>query len=214
MKQAVSLLSALVFLVTVPGLVSAVDFANLTLGLEAKTIIEQQHKKLFPDSKHGYGMECVRGDPKPWFGAKTKSKKSNHYTNISSTEALEALVTRDGDTLTIFNGGCEYYVIALRYEFSEKAHDKKDRRWWFGKAAKSLLRAYELGADSVFDLKKSAQTINRIANDKMVVKEIAEVPVEGDGSDFLQTRISITNYGQLPQESGSFVELELFKGPL
>lgn len=210
----VILLSALMFLATGTGIVSAVDFANLPLGLEAKKIVEQQYRKLFSDSKPGYKMECVRGEPKPWFEVKTKSEKSKYYKKISETEALEALVTRDGDSLTIFNGGCEYYVIAIRYEFPEKAHDKKDSRWWFPKTVKALLRARELGADSVFDLRKSAQTINRVASDKKVVTDIVEEPVEGEGTDFLQTRISITNYGSLPQQSGSFVELELFTGPL
>jgi hypothetical protein len=213
-RLAASLFVVLTILAALPCVVSAVDFANLPLGLEAIKIVEQQYKELYPDSKHGYEMECVRGEPSPLFGSKIKSEKSKHYKAISATEALETIVTEDGDALTIFNGGCEYYVIAIRYEFPENAHDKNDSGWWIEKAARALLRADELGADPVFDFKKSAQTIKKAANDIAVVTDIVDMPVEGDGFDFLQTRISITNYGQLPNASGSFIELELFKGPL
>ena len=192
----------------------AAGLANMPLGLAAEEIVDRQHRVLFPDRTRIDPGGCVRGEAVPWFSGRNQSAASWHFRSVSTIQSVEAVVTTAGDAITVVNQGCEYYSVSLRYDFAENPETPDKRRWWYEKAARALARARELGAAPVFDLELNEQLLLRASEGESVPEEIMDVPVEGDGLDFLQTRLSVTGYGALPQGSGSYVELRLVKGPL
>jgi hypothetical protein len=89
---------------------------------------------------------CVRGQAEPivrksvYPNAVFKLNNDNH----SGTETVDF---ENGDRLIIENGGCEYYVLAFRFETSRFQADTTDILFWLDKGIK-LVTEVEKGIDS------------------------------------------------------------------
>ena len=89
---------------------------------------------------------CIRGQAEPivrksvYPNAVFKLNNDNH----SGTETVDF---ENGDRLIIENGGCEYYVLAFRFETSRFQADTTDILFWLDKGIK-LMTEVEKGIDS------------------------------------------------------------------
>ncbi len=155
-------------------------------------------------------MNCVRGEPKPVFSTKNTSVKTKTFMVVSSHEANEQVLFKSGDSLTIRNWGCEYFILTFRYEsknFSPTANP-------FLLASQALRNLVAMKAKTVFGFSKAVKSLtNRIKEDEELKLE-EEYSVEGDGTDFLQTKLSVTSAGHLLNGTGAYVEFNLSCGPL
>jgi hypothetical protein len=116
--------------------------------------------------------------------------------------------------MVILNGGCEYYVNSFRYESVEIGAGDSSAMHWGREAAKALRKLQVLRPSVVFDFAKAAETLERLVREpgKLLLDE--EIPVAGDGTEFLQTRIFLKGGGLLPGQAGGYVAFDLLKGPL
>lgn len=112
------------------------------------------------------------------------------------------------------NGGCEYYVNSFRYESAEISASKTSVNSWGSETAKALRKMHALGLSEVFDLIKAAETLEKLVKEPGELFLDAEIPVEGDGTDFLQTRVVLKGGGLLQGQAGGYVAFDLVKGPL
>ncbi|MBI1920333.1 MAG: hypothetical protein HYS23_04535 [Geobacter sp.] len=157
---------------------------------------------------------CVRGEPEPLLSGNNSKIKSHSFTLQSRTEAIEEIVSLFGDRVITMNGGCEYYVNAFRYESAEISAGNASVTHWGLEAAKALRKMHALGLSGVFDLVKAAETLEKLVREPGKLLLDAEIPVEGDGTDFLQTRVVLRGGGLLPGQAGGYVAFDLVKGPL
>jgi len=162
----------------------------------------------------GAESECVRGEPEPLYSRKNSKIKSHSFTLRSRTEAIENIVSLSGDRVIIMHGGCEYYVNSFRYESDEISASNPSAPYWGAEAAKALRRLHALGLTGVFDYVKAAETLEKLINEPEHLSFDSEIPVEGDGTDFLQTRVVLKGGGRLQGQTGGYVAFELLKGPL
>jgi hypothetical protein len=127
---------------------------------------------------------------------------------------VEVAVLDSGSILEVVNWGCEYFAVRLRYDFIGPPRPLSDQRWWYRKAAEAISTARQLGADPTFDLELAANQLETLAGSDPPPDQVAEYPVEGDGISFLQTHLSVGEFGPWADGSGGYVEVDLFKGPL
>lgn len=155
---------------------------------------------------------CPRGEPEALFQG--KEVKSEIFTPVSNHEANEEVVFNSGDRLLIRNWGCEYFVISYRYESAKFLVKSEDTLDVFKKSVESLKKIAALHPNSVFDDKKAAETLKELITEGKELTLGQSFPVEGDGFDFLQTRVMVKGGGSLKKGRGGFIEIELQKGPL
>lgn len=162
----------------------------------------------------GGGFACVRGEPEPLFSRDNPRIKSHSFSLQSTTEATENVVSLSGDRIIILNVGCEYYINAFRYESATIPARESSARYWGAEAAKALRKIQALRPSAVFDLTKAAETLEKLVKEQEAPSFDAEIPVEGDGTEFLQTRVILRGGGLIPGQAGGYVEFKLVKGPL
>jgi hypothetical protein len=154
--------------------------------------------------------ECMRGEPTPLFKAPSTSQHGYGFQKVAKTEAWESFMSAGRDVYRIHHWGCESFVITVRWE-SQAAACASLRE--AERAGAKVLRTFQKwGADCPFDLEAAARLLNRSKGDKAPETQRSDIeeglPVPGDGTDFLQTRVSIAAHGQ------GYVEVQLMKGPL
>lgn len=163
-------------------------FADTGLSRDAQYLLRAHSEAWFEHWSEG--DQCTRGEATPWLSG-------GAYKQVAPTAAVETHLLRQGANITIIQWGCEYYVASIR--FVSRSAAKPAIR-----VADALRALRGLGAKTVFDLSKAEATIRRNGN----LAEHSELPIPGDGSEFLQTRVTITRSGT------NFVEFQLLKGPL
>ncbi|RII28433.1 MAG: hypothetical protein CXR31_00680 [Geobacter sp.] len=114
----------------------------------------------------------------------------------------------------ILNDGCEYYVNSFRYESADILGQDSSANYWGAEAAKALRMLQSLGASVVFDLTKTAEMLEKLVKEPGKLSLDSEIPVEGDGIDFLQTQVILKGGGLLQGQAGGYVVFDLVKGPL
>lgn len=157
---------------------------------------------------------CVRGEPEPFFAGNNPQIKSHTFVLRSATEATEKVVLLSGDRIIILNGGCEYYVNSFRYESAKILPKDPSATYWGAEAAKALRKLQALRPSVVFDLTKGAEVLEKLVKKPGKLSLDAEIPVEGDGTEFLQTRVVLKGGGLLQGQAGGYVAFDLVKGPL
>jgi len=167
----------------------------------------------FPADK-GVESPCVRGEPEPLFSGNSPRIKSHTFALRSRAEATEEVVTSSGDRIIILNGGCEYYVNSFRYESATISGRDSSAIYWGIEAAKALRKLQAMRPSVVFDLTKAAETLEKLVSEPGKLSLDSEIPVEGDGIEFLQTRLTLRGGGLLQGQPGGYVEFDLVKGPL
>jgi hypothetical protein len=155
---------------------------------------------------------CPRGEPEALFQG--KEVKSEIFTPVSNHEANEEVVFNSGDRLLIRNWGCEYFVIFYRYESAKLLVKSGDTFGVFKKSVELLQKIAAFRPNSVFDDMKAAETLDKMITEGKELTLGQSYPVEGDGFDFLQTRVVVKGGGSLKNGRGGFIEIELGKGPL
>ena len=159
--------------------------------------------------------DCPRDQPGPVYSLKSPGVKSHLFKKTSSFEAEEEVIFVSGDRLLIKNWGCEYYVNSFYYESKNIKADSASTAYWHTKSAEILRLLARSRPDTVFDLKKAADTLEiKAKGGKGFRFDHEPYPVEGDGTDFLQTMVTVKKGGNLPGKDMGFVEFELMKGPL
>jgi hypothetical protein len=157
---------------------------------------------------------CTRSEPAPWFPGKSHQVQTTTFTKKLPVESTEKTLLKSGESFTIANWGCTYNAVTIRYEFPERLSQKQkpEAAFWYQKAVSALKLLASLEARSMFNLELAAQTLtNRL--EKPLKPQLGEqFPVEGDGVDSLQTRVTVKRGGVLSNERG-FVEVDLLKGP-
>ncbi len=82
----------------------------------------------------------------------------------------------------------------------------------FKEAVPLLRKLHKLKADSIFDLGLAANTLEKAILQPNTPTFDEQFPVEGDGTDFLQTQVKIDSAGR--NGKAGFIEISLLKGPL
>lgn len=90
--------------------------------------------------------DCVRGVAEPIL-KKSIYPNSIFKLNADSITAIETVNLKNGDKLIIENSGCEYYVLAFRFETSRYQGDTTNILFWLDKGHK-LLSEVEPGINS------------------------------------------------------------------
>jgi hypothetical protein len=167
------------------------------------------------ESKEGTYENCTRAMPEPLFAKKMTTVKSTKFQPVTKEEgAKEEVVFASGDRLFILNWGCEYFVNTFRYESKSMSVSPENIKDVFMKTARTLRKLEGYNPNIIFDLGKAAATLDKVVKEGKDISFQTWYPVEGDGLYFLQTRVVVKGGGPLEKEEGSYVEFELFKGPL
>jgi hypothetical protein len=195
-------------------LTSMVPAAAAAQGRTADEIADSRYKIRFPEGGYPEEAECVRGEARPWFTLDNPKLASHAFRQVTDIASVEVAVLDSGNTLEVVNWGCEYFAVRLRYNFADPPRSLSDRGWWYSKAAEALAMALRLGADPIFDLELAAKQMETLAGSDPPPDQVEEYPVQGDGISFLQTHLSVGEFGPSAEGSGSYVEVDLFKGPL
>jgi len=193
---------------------AAADITAQSQGRSAGEIADSRCKIRFPEGGYPEEAECVRGEAKPWFKPDHPKLASHAFRPVTDIAAVEVAVLDSGNALEVVNWGCEYFAVRLRYDFAGTSRPLSDRGWWYRRAAEALSTARMLGADPIFDLELAAKQLETMAGADPPPEQVEEYPVQGDGISFLQTRLSVGEFGPSEDGSGSYVEVDLFKGPL
>jgi len=180
----------------------------------AAEIADSRYEIRFPDGGYPEEAECVRGVARPWFKPENSKLNSHAFRSVNDIASVEVAVLDSGNTLEVVNWGCEYFAVRLRYDFAGSPRPLSERRWWYRKAVEALSTAQELGAEPTFDLELAAKQLETLASADPPPDQIEEYPVEGDGTSFLQTQLSVGEFGPSADGPGNYVEVDLFKGPL
>ncbi len=128
---------------------------------------------------------CVRGEPIPVFAAGQAGTKSHHFKAISSHEARERVELSSGVLVAIHHLGCEYYVTTFRFESADLLKNDASPKAVYRSAADQLRQLRRLKADPGFDLDLAATTLESAVLSGQPVEFEQELPVAGDGTDFL-----------------------------
>lgn len=91
---------------------------------------------------------CVRGQAEP-IVRKSVYPNAVFKLNSDNHSGTEVVNFENGDKLTIENGGCEYYVLAFRFETSRFQADTTDILFWLDKGI-TLMSEVEDGIDSYY----------------------------------------------------------------
>ncbi|QCR21188.1 hypothetical protein [Pontibacter sp. SGAir0037] len=86
--------------------------------------------------------DCVRGFPVPTID-KVLHPDATFSINKDSTAAIETVVFRTEDKLTIKHWGCEYFLLTYLFETSRFQGSSSDTNYWYEKAANLLEEASE-----------------------------------------------------------------------
>jgi hypothetical protein len=159
------------------------------------------------------GADCVRHVPVPVFPKKVATMRSTAFHPVSGNEANEEVVFATGERLKIRNWGCESFVMTFRYE-SKTLPASGDGRAWYERAAEVLERISRLEPQTPFDLPLAARQLRKALRTPAALRLEEDIEVEGDGVEFLQTRVSVKGGGALEGGGGGYVEFQLAKGPL
>jgi hypothetical protein len=192
----------------------AADATTRPPGRTAGKLADSRYEMRFPDGGYPEEAECVRGDARPWFTPDHPKLASHAFRSATDIAAVEVVILDSGNTLEVVNWGCEYFAVRLRYDFVGPPRPLSDRGWWYRKAVEALSTAQELGADPTFDLDLAAKQLKTLAASDPPPDQVEEYPVEGDGISFLQTRLTVGEFGPSADGSGGYVEVDLFIGPL
>ena len=165
-----------------------VRFADIGLSRDAQHLLRAHAEAWF--AKAELEEQCPRGEATRWLDG-------GAYKQVSPIAAVETHVLKGGANITIIQSGCEYYLASIRFVSPHKIS-----------IADALRELRRLGAKPVFDLSKAERAIRRHPNLALQT----ELPIPGDGTEFLQTQLIITRVGTTGD--GHFVEFQLSKGPL
>src|SRR5476649_284281 len=155
--------------------------------------------------------DCVRSEPGPVFDGKQAGISSYHFSPVSSHEAREQLVLNSGESVEIKHGGCEYMVTTFRIQAKSISSSVKTAREAYLTAAASLRRLQQLKETSGFNLALAAGALDAAVKRNPKIDFGEEIPVEGDGVDFLQAQVQVDAAGW---ESGvGHIQITLFRGP-
>jgi len=156
--------------------------------------------------------ECMRGKPYPVFSKDLPELHNRRFSLKSAHEANERVQLKSGESIRIHHWGCEYYMITFRVESAGILKAGMSKSAAFKEAVLLLRKLQQLKADSVFNLGLAANTLEKAILQPTDLSFDEQFPVEGDGTDFLQTQVKVDSAGRIGK--AGFIEISLLKGPL
>lgn len=137
---------------------------------------------------------------------------SRSFRQKNSHTATEMVRLKGGVRLFIRHSGCEYVVITFAVEPATAAQSGLGPREAFATASAWLSRLHGFGVVTPFDLSLAAKTLQKQLSTSVVPRWGKEIPVDGGGTDFLQTRVKVEKPDST-RKTGS-VQFSLITGPL
>jgi len=190
----------------------ALDFSLDVNSTDARQISLLHKDKIFGRAYKAPG-NCMRGNPMPVLSKDMPEVVSYYYEAFSPVNSIETVILADGGSITALHWGCEYYAINLFYTFSHTGKEL-DTASAYRLGSRLLVRLNRLGVDTVFDLPLSAATLRRVAMNPMGEPCVLGCAVEGDGTDFLQSRVDVEDYGVMANAGIQYIQVGFNKGPL
>jgi hypothetical protein len=155
---------------------------------------------------------CPRGEPEAVFQKDIPEVVSRSFRQKNSHTATEMVQLKRGDHLVIQHSGCEYVVITITVEPATATQSEPSRREAYAAASAWLSRLHGLGVVAPFNLSLAAKTLQKQLSKPVVPRWDKEIPVDGSGTDFLQTRVTVEK-PDAHRKTGS-VQFYLITGPL
>jgi hypothetical protein len=170
-----------------PLLILALLVACTTPKPESKTLENTSTTKTpatsitLPDTtivKEDPDYGCVRGQAMPVL-KKEFFPNSTFKVNADSVTGIETAVLTTGDFLTIYNEGCEYYVLVFRFETERFSADTTDTMYWFDKALR-LMNEISPGLDAPLDMAGGTRAATEYLKKNQSYSLLEEIVYEDD----------------------------------
>ncbi len=154
--------------------------------------------------------ECPLAAPSQLITAQPRSVVSHTFAMPSARETREVVQLKGGGKLQVNLSGCEYVVMAIRYETKGPWLATADARGAYRLAADALAALASTRAATVFDLVKAEKALRRAAAGSATPKPSEEIPVP-DGME-PPPYVSVERWGTEASHR-RFVEVRLVWGP-
>jgi hypothetical protein len=151
--------------------------------------------------------DCIRGQAEPIL-KKDKFPNSSFKINEDGLSGTETTDLKNGDKLIIINGGCEYYVLAFRFETSRFQGDTTDINFWASKIVDFMTEISD-GIDAPIDLKKGTKALNEYIklNQIQILEDVTFEPGE------IRTYLNIDRIQKIDNKNYG-LEISYIVGPL
>ncbi len=161
--------------------------------------------------------DCVRGLPEPAFKAGGEVR-SDRFTRLKSTEAREQVVFKSGEQLTIEHGGCNYYVVGLRYEAKTLLSSDRSPTAVFKASAKYLRQLARLKPNLSIRLDETANKLEHLVaqSGKAGASKVGfwyTYHVSGEAG-LIETRVIVKGGGRTADGKRDYIDLEISIGEL
>lgn len=157
--------------------------------------------------------ECPRGASEPVV-KKTVFPNAQFTLQPDHITGIETLTLNNGDKLTIKQSGCEYYVLAFRFETSRYAADTTDVTYW-SSTALTLMREVVKGVDVPLEMNVALNKLSaRLEKDKLNSESKLTLAEEIDfGGPDPRQYLTIDQITQLSNQH-YVVQISLTYGPI
>ena len=190
----------------------------LTIGFFACTTTTDRQKKTsnkpLADSvdtteKQVVLTDCTRGVAEPII-KKTVYPQTTFVLQPDSITGVERVSFDNGDSLTIKNWGCEYFVLTFRFETSRFKADTTSLKFWYVTTYK-IMTEIEHGIDAPIDIEKGLQALsNYISKNVFDLKLQTEIDF---GGDEIRSFVSVDRVEKITDKKYA-VEISFATGPL
>jgi hypothetical protein len=154
--------------------------------------------------------ECPLAGPSQLISARAPGIKSHAFTMTSERESTETVVLAGGAKLQLSVKGCEYFVLAVRYESMGSRLNPEDSRGAYLAAAEALAALSLAKPDTFFNLPLAARELRNIAARKSKPERGVEIPIPMAMEPV--PSLTVERWGSISNQS-RFVELHLAWGP-
>ena len=161
---------------------------------------------------HSDEASCPRGEPEAIFPIGTPNVLKQSFRPETKRTSIEQIELTSGESIRVRHWGCEYYVLTFVIEPRRSKELNMPADVAYPRAAAWLDRLTALKIETPFDLSKVARTLRQYHGMGRKPSFDLELPVEGDGTDFLQTRVRV----EIPEpgHKPGAIQFSLFTGPL
>lgn len=161
--------------------------------------------------------DCIRGLPEPAFKVGGEIR-SDRFTRLKGTQAREQVVFKSGEKLTLEHGGCNYYVVGLRYEGQNLLGSDRSPLGVFKASAKYLRQLAKLKPNLSIGLDETATKLDLLVaqSGKAGASKVGfwyAYHVSGEAG-LIETRVIVKGAGRTPDGKRDYIDLEVSIGEL
>jgi hypothetical protein len=154
---------------------------------------------------------CTRSEPTPVLLTKSNGIVSHSF-QLTDGIGIEEIQLRSGEKIRVENRGCEYYVLTFTIEPATASEASLGARAAYEGVASWLLRLKRLRGENLFNLDLAARTLRQHCQKYRTPAFGTELPVVGDGTEFLQARIQVEQPEK--RSKAGTLQFSLSRGPL